>query len=172
MICNPLLQMKNEQERLRERFPYASASFLKRNLALTQKNVCLLSPEQSQALLAVPPGDGERSGMKIRDTTDQAKLNKTERAYWEHLKQSQLLDSRISWVGVQNITLKLADDCRLTCDFFVILDGQLIAIDTKGSFVREDSKIKLKVAARLFPWIKFFIVRRSNYGWNEEEVKP
>lgn len=170
MICNPLLQMKNEQERLQERFPNASASFLKRNKAPAH----LLSPEQKQslALLVIHRGGGERSGMSIRDTTDQARLNKTERAYWEHLKQSQLLDGCILWIGVQDVTLKLADDTRYTPDFWTFeVGGQFVAREVKG-FFREDAKVKIKVAARLFPWAKFLIVRRTKYGWNEEEVKP
>lgn len=153
--CNPLLEMKISHEALRKMF--------ERNKALAQKNVHLLSQEA---------GVVERSGMKIRDTTDQARLNKTEREYWEHLKQSQLLDECIVWIGVQNITLKLADDCRYTPDFWTVeVGGQIVAREVKG-FWRDDAKVKIKVAARLFPWIKFVVVKKLQYSWSEEEVKP
>lgn len=181
MICNPLLEMKNSHAVLRKMF--------ERNKDLAQKN-----PEQSQAL-SLPhiakdakrdlicrtaeftdwgkatPGVVERSGMEIRDTTDQAGLNKTEREYWEHLKQRLALDHQITWIGVQCITLKLAFDTRYTADFWTFEGGQIVAREVKG-FWRDDAKVKIKVAARLFPWIKFVVVKKLQYSWSEEEVKP
>lgn len=106
--------------------------------------------------------------MNIAPSTDVDKLNKTERAYHQHL-----VCMNYQWLGVQNITLKLANDCRLTCDFaYLDKDGQLVLIDVKG-FQREDALIKIKVAARQFPWIRFAIVKRvKGGGWDYQEVKP
>jgi hypothetical protein len=76
------------------------------------------------------------------------------------------------WVGIQNLTLKLADDCRLTPDFTVIdAKAEMNCIDVKG-FQREDALIKMKVAARQFAFIKFWIVKRDGSGWDFKAVKP
>lgn len=105
--------------------------------------------------------------MEIKETTDVQKLNKTEKAYWEYLK---LLGD--VWFGAQCITLKLADDTRYTCDFFALDKlGNLRAIEVKG-FWRDDAKVKIKVAARMFPFIQFFVAKKKEYGWNHLEVKP
>lgn len=102
-------------------------------------------------------------------TTDERKLNKTEAAYLDYLKSRD--DNE--WIGVQNITLKLADDCRYTCDFSVVgANGRLIMLEVKG-FFRDDAKVKIKVAARLFPWIQFIVVQKTKgVGWTHTEVKP
>lgn len=65
MICNPLLEMKNEQDELRKRFPHASASFLKRNTLPAAGN--LSSDPKSQQIvcddpLAKTPGETKNSG--------------------------------------------------------------------------------------------------------------
>lgn len=103
---------------------------------------------------------------EIAKSTDEAKLNKTEWAFLNVLRSRGL-----QWIGVQNITLKLADDTRYTPDFFYIHDGRLNANEVKG-FFRDDAKVKIKVAARLFPWIRFTLVFKSKSGWEYKEVKP
>jgi hypothetical protein len=106
--------------------------------------------------------------MVVRKSSDVEKLNKTEAAFLQRLKLLHPGD----WIGVQNITLKLADDTRYSCDFFHWCEGQLLAYEVKG-FRREDSWVKLKVAARMFPMIQFFLVRRvSGGGWSIKPVKP
>lgn len=106
--------------------------------------------------------------MTIQPTTDEAKLNKTERAYLEWLRSTGLFQ----WIGVQNVTLKLGDDTRYTCDFFAMTyDGEMTGREVKG-FFRDDAKVKIKVAARMFPWIKFSVVKKDGSGWDHKEVKP
>jgi len=104
--------------------------------------------------------------MKACESTDVSKLNKTERAYYEYLKLM-----RYDWLGVQCVTLKLADDCRLTPDFAYITNGMFYLVDVKG-FQREDALIKMRVAARMFPWAQFLIVKKTKTGWDEKRVKP
>jgi hypothetical protein len=76
------------------------------------------------------------------------------------------------WQGYEAITLKLAHDTRYTPDFFAIMpDGELRCYEVKGAFAREDSIIKLRVAASMFPF-KFILVRREGDRWIEREVSP
>ena len=99
-------------------------------------------------------------------TTDEGRLNKTEAAYLAHLRVLYPA------VGIQDITLKLADDCRLTPDFnYINENGRFVFVDVKG-FQREDALIKMKVAARKFRWADFHIVKKQSGGWDVSEVKP
>jgi len=102
-----------------------------------------------------------------RVSTDEEKLNKLERAYLAYLRAKFGAER----IGIQNVTLKLAHRCTYTADFsFWSLDGRLALFETKGKFIREDGWIKLKMAARLFPQVKFVLVKRSVTGWEESVV--
>lgn len=103
----------------------------------------------------------------VKPKSDLDKLNKTERMFLEFMKRCPY-----TWIGAQNVTLKLAHDCRLTVDFVGLRpDGKMDFIDVKG-FQREDALIKIKVAARLFPFWNFLIVKRLNNEWQWHHVTP
>lgn len=104
--------------------------------------------------------------LQIRPSSDEEKLNQNERHYLEWLKGSQP-----QWHGIQCITLKLGYDCRYTPDFWALYADGLHAIDVKGAHVWEDSLIKLRVAARLFPWITFIIAKRNGEIWEHKTIK-
>jgi hypothetical protein len=102
-----------------------------------------------------------------RESTDVQKLNKLERAYHNYL-----LALHLPYLGVQNITLKLADDCRFTPDFnYIDPNGRMVFVDVKG-FQREDALLKIKFAARQFRWAMFVIVKKNGTGWDTEDVNP
>lgn len=107
--------------------------------------------------------------MIIRPSTDVQKLNKTERAYYDLLEAGRKF-GRYDWVGVQSITLKLGDDCRYTPDLWTLANGILDAHEVKG-FWRDDAKVKIKTAARMYPFIRFYVVSRQGGQWKSEEVK-
>src|ERR1035437_3171040 len=92
-------------------------SFRKRNVHLYPGAV-LLKLETTNAAPGV---------FVIKPSTDEAKLNKTERARLAHLRMLGLTP-----VGIQDITLKLGDDCRFTPDFNYICGGQFYFEDVKG----------------------------------------
>lgn len=101
-------------------------------------------------------------------STDEAKLNKTERAYLAYLRTDRPHDM----IHIQSLTLKLADDCRYTPDFVTVdYAGETIGWEVKG-FMRDDALVKIKVAARMFLWIRFVLVRRIKGQWEFQEVKP
>ncbi len=113
------------------------------------------------------PSEPLKTDFKASPSTDEAKLNKTERAYLAYLRRLG-----VPSLGIQNVTLKLADDCRLTVDFnYIDENGRWTFVDVKG-FQREDALIKMKVAARLFPILRFVIVKKDGTGWDAKEVKP
>ncbi len=58
--------------------------------------------------------------------------------------------------GYEAITLRLGADCRFTPDFFVIAGDDVLEFhEVKGSFIRDDAKVKLRVAAEMYPMFRF-----------------
>lgn len=105
--------------------------------------------------------------LTVRPTSDEAKLNKTERDYLEFLRNRSY-----AFVGTQCLTLKLGDDCRYTPDFVTVGHyGELEFREVKG-FMRDDALVKLKTAARMFRWARFILVRKQQGKWEEQEIKP
>ena len=96
-------------------------------------------------------------------------MNKLEEAYsW--VLEARKRAGEIQWWGYEKITLKLAPDTRYTPDFALLLaDDALEFHEVKGSFFRDDAKVKIKVAAAMFPF-KFLLVRKSGRGWEITEV--
>lgn len=106
----------------------------------------------------------------VKETTDVDKLNKTERRFYEWVKHRD----GFLWIGVQNVTLKLADDTRYTPDFIGVRPDGITAWEVKG-FMRDDAHVKLKTAARQFPWIDFILVTATKVqkgNWELRDVKP
>lgn len=97
----------------------------------------------------------------IRPTGRRAKhtpgvMNGAEAAYAARLHVLVLAGEVLQW-WFEAVTLKLADDCRLTPDFLVMLaNGRLEFHEVKGRW-EEDAKIKARLAALHFPFpIKVF----------------
>ena len=80
----------------------------------------------------------------------------------------------IVWLDFESITFKLAEHrCRFTPDFIVQKnDGTVIAYEVKGHW-EDDARVKIKVAAKSFPWVKFVGVMWVKDGcgghWKYEE---
>lgn len=117
---------------------------------------------------------------KPRLRQDRKGPNKTEAEFEAWLKAEW---KGAAFIHAQGFTLTLANGVRYTPDFVVVIwreelvtDGsQVMAFETKG-FMRDDAAVKVKVAARLFPWIKFHLVtkkrKKDGGGWAIEEVLP
>lgn len=100
-----------------------------------------------------------------------AGANKTERAYGQRLELLRRAGSIKSW-SFQSITLKLAFDCRYTPDFFVVDGANEVEFHECKGFEREDAMVKLRVAARLFPF-KFLLVKKTGPDcFDYEKIQP
>lgn len=100
-----------------------------------------------------------------------AGMNQTEKRRAIELEAMKRTGAIASW-AYEKITLKLADDTRYTPDFFVVEpDGMIRFEETKG-FWREDAKVKIKVAASLFPFRFVSLVAAKGGGWTETEFSP
>jgi len=107
-------------------------------------------------------------------------MNKTEEAYAECLG-GRLLLGEVLGFEYESISLKLAPKTFYHPDFLVQLgDGTLEvhevkACDKNGNYLAEDdAKVKIKVAAKLFPMFGFFLCGKMpkslGGGWRIECV--
>jgi hypothetical protein len=129
-----------------------------------------MQDQVSAQLHAAPaaPASSIKVAIKAKPSADESKLNKLESAWLAVLRA----DITLAWVGVHALTFKIGDDCRYTPDFIALnLDGELIAYETKG-FMRDDARVKLKVAARMFPFVGFVLVERKAGALICTEIKP
>ncbi len=97
-------------------------------------------------------------------------MNGLERAFHEATQ---------NWVGIaaleyERITLKLAHDTRYTPDFYMLREtGTIQFYECKG-FMEDHARVKIKVAAEMFPEFEFYLVRRRKKadggGWDIQRV--
>ena len=115
-----------------------------------------------------PPRPSQRArGVRHKPGT----MNGLERAYAEHLEMLRGMGA-ILWWCFESITFKLADGCRYTPDFVVMMpNGDLEARETKGWW-RDDARVKIKCAAEKYP-LKFTAVKKQSKkdggGWVHED---
>ncbi len=94
-------------------------------------------------------------------------MNKTEAAYAAELEIRKRA-GEIIWYLFEGIKLRLADLTFYTPDFFLMrADGTLECKEIKG-FWEDDARVKIKVAAAMFPF-RFTGVKKTKQGWIEEE---
>lgn len=96
-------------------------------------------------------------------------MNKLEADFGIYLEAKKRLNEVIDY-RFEAVTLKLAHDCRYTPDWFVMESDCTIAFYECKGFRREDAMVKLRVAARMFPF-KFYLCERSKGEWSIAPVE-
>jgi len=96
------------------------------------------------------------------------RMNKTERRYADELYKLQLAGDILGY-QYEPIKLRLAKGTFYTPDFLVIYPEHFEFHEVKG-FARDDAMVKIKVAARLYPWFKFVLVKNRRSGWIKMEI--
>lgn len=125
------------------------------------------APAARAERIRVPQGGG-RAGLDPR-------MNRWEAAYALEVLEPRRLAGELAEWGFEDTKLRLADRTWYTPDFRVVgVGGETEFHEVKG-FWRDDARVKLKVAARLFPRYRFLAVRRRKKreggGW-QVEVLP
>jgi hypothetical protein len=96
-------------------------------------------------------------------------MNGMELEFYNMLELRRLA-GEFSHVYFEQVTLKLAPDLRYTPDFAVYDDQGLLSFyETKGHF-RDDARVKIKMAAEIFPMHSFYLARKIRGCWDYEEV--
>lgn len=84
--------------------------------------------------------------------------------YALHLEGQRRRGEILQW-DYEPESLKLADGSRYTPDFRVVLPDRTIEFHETKGFMREAALVRLKVAARLHPYV-FKLVTRRQGGFN------
>lgn len=110
---------------------------------------------------------------RTQQKTEPSTMNKTEAAYQHRLEMlkraGEILDYKF-----EPFKLILAPKTTYTPDFLVILKNEIQVHEVKG-FWRDDARVKIKIAAEMFYWMRFFAVQKANKKlsskWTFEEFK-
>lgn len=127
------------------------------------------SKQGQKTTTAIRPAGDEPSAVAPRVTTDEERLNKTERRWLAVLRSRNF-----AWIGIQPITFKVGFDCRYSPDFVTVgaVEGNIIAWEVKGPFVFEKALYKPRAAANKFPFIHFMLAQWKDNQWTEKLIKP
>lgn len=91
-------------------------------------------------------------------------MNKLERDYAMQLAVRKAAGEITDW-RFEAINFRLANRCWYTPDFVIFhTNGMLETVEVKG-FWRDDARVKWKVAAEMYPRIKWTAVTRKNGEW-------
>lgn len=91
-------------------------------------------------------------------------MNKTERLYSEELELMRLAGSIRQW-KFGSLKLRLADRTWYHPDFVVVMPSGWICLDEIKGFEREDAVVKFKVAAEMYPYFRFRMIKRIDGRW-------
>lgn len=117
------------------------------------------SPSGSPAsLLAVTPYSTEFSAAK------RAVMNKTEAMYATAYLEAERLQGKILAWKFESMRLVMAAKTCYIPDFMVILPDRTIRFDEVKGFWRDDARVKIKMAAELFPYFFFRAIQ-----WDSKE---
>lgn len=93
-------------------------------------------------------------------------MNRTEQAYNDHLELLKHA-GEIVWFKFEGMKFRLADKTFYTPDFSVLFsDGRLEIHEVKG-FWTDDARVKIKVAASMYPF-QFIAIKKTKTGWEKE----
>lgn len=96
------------------------------------------------------------------------RMNKTEAAYASTLELMKRSGEVLDW-KFEPMRLILAPNTSYTPDFLVVYTDHFEFHEVKG-FWRDDARVKIKVAAEIFPWFKFVAVQLIKKQWKFEEI--
>jgi hypothetical protein len=101
-------------------------------------------------------------------------MNKTERRFEIERLQVWRSMGQILEYDYEAVTLKIANGCRYTPDYWVITnDGRTQFYEIKArKMIWDDAIVKLKVAAAIYDTYEFWLCAWDRNGWTVERVLP
>lgn len=103
--------------------------------------------------------------------------NKTEQAFESEMLEPRKLAGELVWYGYEPLTFRIAKKTSYTPDYMALrADGTMEAWEVKGTWKDQHyqhSRVKVKVAAAMFPMFPFRVAMRGGKGeprWKVEEI--
>lgn len=94
--------------------------------------------------------------------------NKLEQEYASYLEQRKMA-KEIIWYSYEPIRIKLADNTFYSPDFLVMDRNYNLEVHEVKGWWRDDARVKIKVAASLFP-AKFIAITKRKKQWQFEII--
>ncbi len=145
---------------------------MKRRPGSSRSRTSRATAAPKRKVLAASALSGKRVKVMIDPVTG---MNKTETAYSRVLEERRLVGEILEW-RFEPMRFRLGAEATYTPDFAVQLPDQTLEFhDVKGRTGRgpggwEDAaRVKIKVAAEIYPWFRFVGVCRSGLGWKRED---
>lgn len=118
-------------------------------------------------------GDNQTKNMKRMFALGRMKTgerNKTEAAY-ETMLESLRMVGEVAWYKFEGVKLRLADNTFYTPDFAVMRNTGMMEMHEVKGFWQDDARVKIKLAAELYPF-RFIAARprakKDGGGWEVE----
>lgn len=124
---------------------------------------------EHQARRTAPPPSAGSALAVLADVPARVRgMNKLEQSYSHHLDLLKAA-GEIQWHAFEPMRLRLADGASFKPDFGVVMpDDKLQFHETKGHW-REAARLRIKVAAELYPFFRFIAIKRDGGNWVREE---
>ena len=122
----------------------------------------LLATRQAQTPLRAPA-----KAKRPAPRHEPGKMNPSEEAYSHQLEARKAAGEIIRW-AFEPVKFVLAERTTYTPDFMVVTANQIEFHEFKG-FWRDDARVKIKVAAALFPEFLFVAVQKVKKQYEYEE---
>ncbi len=101
----------------------------------------------------------------------EASMNRLEMGFSVKLELDRK-GGELAWWAYEPLSFRLGRGARYTPDFVVLHSlGALTAYEVKGNW-EEAARVRIKVAAGLYTWMRFVAVKSSRSGWDYEEISP
>lgn len=100
-------------------------------------------------------------------------MNKTEAEYAEFLERRKWA-GEVAWYKFEGVKLRLADNTFYTPDFAVMLatgEFQLHEVKGAAAIFMDDAKVKVKVAAEMYPFAFWVAIKRPKKHGGGFEIK-
>ena len=144
------------------------AAYRQRQIEQTAKKLPSLPDADDVARMRgkVVPTEDQEQRIVAKGEIPKRDKNKTEAAYGNYLEALKRAGT-VLWYEFEGIKLRLADNTYYTPDYAVIAaDGVMDMHEVKG-FWRDDARVKIKVAADIYPF-RFLAIKKEKDGWEKE----
>lgn len=138
------------------------------NESLRRRNPHLYPPAQGPTAREIDHARKVSMGIPSTMVRQSSKgLNKTEAAFLMLLQAT----NKDAFITQQAITFRLANGLRYTPDFVLFhpIGGTVDAFEVKG-FMRDDAAAKIKMAATVYPFIKWTLAWKKNGLWKTQII--
>lgn len=95
-------------------------------------------------------------------------MTKLERAYAERLDALKHAGEVLWWV-YESVNLKIGEGAWFKADFFVMKAGGELEVHEAKGFWAEAARVRIKVAASLYPFRFIAVTYSKREGWKTEE---